>query len=199
MATIVEAKASPTTHNLQTTNPYSSYSGAIMIIIHNQAKLDALAAAHNRLEARYQIESVHGVIFDLFIEAPDYFEKWIHIYFGNPTLFRNRSNGGILHLLAFLQAGPEDVLLALLLAERMDTRPAADYLPLLPAQVRAVKKYYLERFRNCGASAIQWLRNQQDRDLCTENGVAVHDNRYIQPMKHFEPTAKWKSRGWVHL
>lgn len=160
------------------------------------AQIDQSFARFKRLEARFNIESRHDVEFLIFIKNPDYFEKWIHIYFANPALFVNRPHGGRVHLRPLLVNGPDDVLLALLIAERTEADFPEEIKPLLPRQLVAIARLW-PFFDSCYASASDWIRDAQDKLIGGKkiSMAAVHGNRYIQPIKRFEPTAKWKSRG----
>lgn len=163
-------------------------------LIFTQQQLNAHIATFQRLDAQYALAGRHAVTIELFIKRPHDFERWIQFYFANPALFLHRPHGGKVHLRTFLLNGPDDLLPALLQSNAA-TDDSPEYLPLLPAQVRAVNRQFIERVIYCYALACDWISEQQDRFLCTENGVSVHGNRYIKPMKHLEPTAKWKSRG----
>lgn len=163
-------------------------------LVINRAQLDTHLANFRRLEAQYKIESRHDVSFGLFSKHPCQFERWIHIYFANPALFLHRPHGGKIHLRPLLVNGPDDVLLSLFLADGA-ANDNLELLPLLPTQKQAVNRQFIQRLQCCYANASKWINDQQDRILCTENGVSIHDNRYIQPIRNKEPTAKWKSRG----
>jgi hypothetical protein len=63
-----------------------------------------------RLEVRYRVRSEHAITFELFMTAPDANERWIHIYFANPSLLTNRREGANVSLKAFLENGPQLVL-----------------------------------------------------------------------------------------
>lgn len=154
-------------------------------------ELNAWAEVYHRLEAQYGILSTHRVSFELFLDNPAHNEQYIHIYFANRALLMDRAGGGCVLLPVFLDNGPQYMLVGAMVLAQLRAEDRPEWEELLPRQRRARDLIdFVERFR---------AQEEQDRRMGVESMVAVHDNRYIQPMKHFEPTAKWKSRGGAHL
>ena len=154
----------------------------------NDHTLDFWADVFSRLNCQYGLTETNELTFEQFIENPEANERWIHIYFANANLFTNRKCGGYILLSVFLEH-PETLMKAVL-CEPQQTE-SLNPLPLLPAQRKLAHiREWIDRFMG---------EEQQDKLLVPgAETIAMHDGRFVQPMKHFEPTAKYKSRG-AHL
>lgn len=158
-------------------------------MIYSDEDIDYWAAMYNWLEAVYGIGSEHQVSFELFMMNPDDNERWVHVYFANPALFVNRGRRGAILLPVFLDNGPQYVLAGALEMERRAAMAREDAAPLpLTAKQSLVRELldYLARYRD-----------QEDHDarIDREELVMVHDNRYVQPIKQYQPISKRRING----
>lgn len=157
--------------------------------VYSDEKLNYWAGVYGLLNKRYALYATHGLRFEQFIARPKDNERWICIYFANPALFLHRAGGGAVHLDVFLRDASQILAGSLLLQGLADSAPK--YRPLLTRQHMA-----------CATMRVmQDFLSQEEMDKQTGDAemIVVHDGRYLQSMKHLEPTAKYKSRGGVHL
>jgi hypothetical protein len=137
------------------------------------------ADRYHQLNRRYGLYRTHRFTFAQFITRPHHYQRWIPLYGDNPALFSRPGGGRV--LLGLFLTDPEWILQALLCQPGYDDREQPR--PLLKKQ-RWVK-YRLE-----WVEQIEWRLAQHDKIPARLSG-----GRLVQPMKHFEPTPKYKTRG----
>lgn len=156
---------------------------------YSDQEIDYWADIFNWLEAVYGVRTEHRVSFELFMSNPAENERWVHIYFANPSLFTNRGMRGVILLPVFLENGPQYVLAGALEMKGRDVSALQEEapLPLSPRQSKVQHLLdYLARYRD---------QEETDARIDADEMIMVHDNRYVQPMKQFYPISKFRIHG----
>ena len=149
------------------------------------------ADIYDHLDDKYDIAFSHSISRLYFYHNAERFEQWIHIYFANPALFINRNNGATLLLRTFLEQGPETITQTLLENQWQPHPLTLDFYPLMNKQLPVTRAIAMKEIddtcRRLMADYAQQLQDQEDEELSGATLTAVHDNRYIQPMKYRFP------------
>jgi hypothetical protein len=157
-------------------------------MIYSDHDIEYYGDAFRRLDERYQVCSAHHVTFELFMRAPAESERWIHIYFANPTLLARRREGANVMLKAFLENGPQLVLLG---AVEMD---AVQREALREASWQLLRRQQIAAnvFDDMNVFAIQ---EEEDRHFERTHTVEQRGSCYIEAFHHHHPPSKRKT-GW---
>lgn len=138
---------------------------------------------YDYLDDKYDLAFSHSISKMYFYHNAALFEQYIPIYFNNPTLFVHLKSDASISLSHFLGNDPEALLTAL-----MEPPPLTfNFYPLMDRQL-AVKadieqKENIEACNKFMTDYADLLQNRVDDELSGTTLTAVHDNRYIQPMK----------------